>query len=120
MKLAIALVAAPAAMCEMFGTWTVWQNYRLTSTAAALIEAEISKVVAREDAVRASPEAHLREFVTSFDAVQQHSRDVFTWSAIATSVSPLLPSKKTEWGLRAFVVGAILGYVAVLLAVCTN
>jgi hypothetical protein len=117
MKWAIGSVAFVSAACEFYGTYTVWKSYKLSSGAAQAICDVFEQAQAADDEYYALPENRFMfESPLQSDPQAMFQYKTMIQTGILSMASPLRPQRATELGLAAYVLGAVLGFVAVLLA----
>ena len=114
----ILVLTAAAALCEIFGTYTVWRNY----DDAARVAEEVIKQLGQSQSSEPPPRRSLTDSpygrmssaqVAQSDANQRRKLR----EAVGHSMSGLSRNRLSSWGLIAYVVGAIFGMLAALLAV---
>jgi hypothetical protein len=116
-RLTLGILSGLSAASELFGTWTVWVNYHRTSHAADLVVAEMARAKDLEDEYLADPNNRTLDFLSFKRDVQaERNEKNFVRSAFTNAMSPLRPNRVTKFGLLAYVLGAILGLVAALIA----
>ncbi|MFI4971049.1 MAG: hypothetical protein ACHP7H_00095 [Hyphomicrobiales bacterium] len=118
MKVLIGVLSGASALCEIFGTITVWKNYKLSSQAAQIIVAEMNRADQSDANILEDPSARLLDEMNfKRNAHSERLEKNFVRSAITFAMTPLLPSRTTKFGLWAYVLGAALGLAAALLAI---
>jgi drug/metabolite transporter superfamily protein YnfA len=107
-----------AALCETFGTYTVWKNYDSTAKVAEEVIAQLgSSQLSEPPARRSSTERPFGRLSPAQIAESDANQRRMLREAIGHSMSPLRRNRLSTWGLIAYVLGAILGLVAALLAI---
>jgi hypothetical protein len=116
-RLAIGLLSGFSALCELFGTWTVWVNYDRSSQAAQKVVEEMERAQALDAEYLADPNNRVLDLLSVKRDTQAERREKnFMRTAITSAMSPLKPSRVTKYGLLAYVLGALLGLMAALFA----
>jgi hypothetical protein len=117
MKWVILSIAALSAVCECYGTYTVWRNYTLSSWAAQKVCESFEAMQEADDRFFGDPSN-----LTFYDAQitgephEVYHQRTFTRSGILTIASSLRPTLRTQIGLAAYIAGAVFGLIAVALA----
>jgi hypothetical protein len=120
MKWAVGSIAFVSAACECYGTFTVWKNYKLSSWAASKV-CEAFEAVQQADDVYFNDPANAVLFDAPFaEPTAVYQQRTFLRSGILSIASSLRPQLSTQLGLAAYVLGALLGFLAVLLALISN
>lgn len=117
MNAAVIALAAASAVCEMFGTVTVWRTYRRSVAAGDRIRSVLQMRIELEDAMARDPRESLYQSMQRWaDPVElQRAKDEMR-AAIRNAAEPLKADRWTSAGLAAFVLEAVLGFVAVVVA----
>lgn len=107
-----------AALCEIFGTYTVWKNYDATAKVAEQVIDQLGKSqISEPPARRAATDRPYGRMNPAQIAESDANQRRMLREAIGHSMSPLKRNRLSSWGLIAYVLGAILGLVAALLAI---
>ncbi len=118
MKWLIGAMALLSAVCECYGTATVWRSYKLTSQTAQRIYDVLEKQQSADDEEMSDLRSRIGMKMVLPE--EDHRRRTLLQTAILTSVSPLLPNRQSVYGLLAYIFGAIFGLAAALLALVVH
>ena len=116
MKVLIGLFAVTSAACEVFGTWTVWRSFKRTADVAEQIRKHLIDDAETLDIEANSPREMLGQDSAMNIGLHLTAHRVKTIENLSPIVERLNWDRLTVWGLAAYILGAILGAIAALVA----